>query len=128
MDIELKDLKLEKVRNEIEWKDGNSIKVFNATGEQRDNLLKELLSAVDLYEDKEFYEYWYKYLIKNFTNIKVGRIKIRTLLENPTVEFLKLKRSLDEMVNEVYLDMLLAQINNLEEQNIQAHINMLYSK
>lgn len=87
-----------------------------------------MLNTVELYEDEEFCEHWYKYLIKNFTNIKVGRIKIKTLLENPTVQFLKLKRSLDEMVNEVYLDMLLAQINNLEEQNIQAHINMLYSK
>lgn len=125
MNVKLKDLKLNTIRKEIKCEDGGCIKVFNATGEQRERLLRELLDMVDSCSEQEFCEYWYKYLIKNFTDVEINRIKINTLLESPTVQFLELKRSLDEMVNEVYLDMLFAKMNELEQQKILMHTQVI---
>lgn len=126
MDIKLKDLKLEKIRDEIKISNGElTIKVFNPIGNKRDELLHKLIDTANSYTDEDFEEVWYKYLIKNFTNVKDGDIKIRTLLESPKVEFLHLKRSLDDLTNEVYLDMLLNQINELQQQKIGVYGDLL---
>lgn len=121
MTVQLKDLKLDKIRKEIKLED-NYIKVFNAIGDKREELLSELFRSSEECREEDFAEHWYKYLIKNFTNVKIDKVKINTLFKSPKVEFLLLKRTLDEMVNEVYLDMVLAQIDNLEQQKISAHI------
>ena len=80
---------------------------------------------VDDLSEVEFEECWYKYLIENYTNIKGNDLKIRELLEYPTYEFLCLKRELDSIVNEVYLDMVLNQLTQLENERISLEIELV---
>lgn len=139
MDITLKELKLEKIRKEIpittigglpivENEEIVTIKIFNATGSKRSELLEELKERGNNFENQSFLEEWYKYLIKNFTNIKVGKNKITEVFKSPKVEFIQVKKELEAIVHEVYVEYLISQISEINNIKTIMYTDLLLKK
>lgn len=139
MDISLSDLKLQKIRKEIPFTtieglpiiDNDEmvmIKIFNATGKKREELLEELKKNGDKIQLDNFIEDWYKYLLKNFTNIKLGKGKISEVFKSPKIELIQVKKELEAMVHEVYAEYLISQISEINNIKTIMYTDLLLKK
>ena len=125
--IELKDLKAGTVRCIIPFKDDEGkdrqIEVYNVTGDRRQQIVEELAKiekksktmGVMALED------YYGDLVMEFTDIKLDKTSIVTLLESPRLEMLILLNELNDMIYELQYE----QMMKLKGQNRALILNAM---
>lgn len=121
MDSKLSELKLPKVRCVLEYEvDGNKkqIKIYNAIGKKRENLINILKTGDKLTDKDKVADMLYKSILKELVEIDVDLRSTIGLTKTPSLTLLQLNHEVDEIMCELQCEFIYDQMRMLNQAKI----------
>lgn len=121
MDSKLSELKLPKTRCVLEYEvDGNKkqIKVYNAIGKKRENLINILKTGDKVSDKDKAADMLYKSILKELVEIDIDLKNTVGLTKTPSLTLLQLNHEIDEIMCELQCEFIYDQMRMLNQAKI----------